>query len=185
MKNFIGGLFQTRKMAYEARQALHDAGFDDENVKILLLKRRRISSYREGITIQSVAFSALIGAIIGIVITAVLGLLIGQGLIDIPAFMPVSDPFFTLNAVGLFLAQGAVTGAILGAVAQLARGREKPAFTKTGISHGGVILAVNAAESRGDTAREVMNRAGAIDLVNLTEKWDSSVWSQFQELESP
>jgi hypothetical protein len=30
-----------------------------------------------------------------------------------------------------------------------------------------------------------MQQAGAIDLVNLTEKWNPNVWSEFRELQPP
>jgi hypothetical protein len=185
MKNFIGGLFQTKKKTYEAYQALQEAGFADEDITILSRKRSGFYAFREGVSIKSVAISALIGAVIGIGIAAILGYLIGQGVIRIPAFIPLRDPFFTLNAFGLFLAQGAVTGAILGVAARLAAAREKPAFTRTGITHGGVILAVNVEEHQGKIAREVLEQAGAIDLVDLSEKWKPDVWSEFRELQPP
>jgi hypothetical protein len=185
MKNFIGGLFQTRKQTYEAYQALQDAGFEDEDIMILSHKRNEFYPFREGVSIKSVGVSAMIGGLIGGGLAALLGYLIGQGVIDIPAFVPVTDPFFTLNAYGLFLAQGAVTGAILGVVARLAAAREKPAFTNAGITHGGVILAVNVAERQSNNAKKVMEEAGAIDLVNLTEKWNPKVWSEFRELQPP
>jgi hypothetical protein len=113
MKNFIGGLFQTKKLTYQAYRALQEAGFDDENITILLRKNTGIRPLRESVSIKSVAISAMIGGLLGGGLAALLGFLIGQGVIDIPAFVPVSDPFFTLNAFGLFLAQGGVTGAIL------------------------------------------------------------------------
>jgi hypothetical protein len=185
MENFIGGLFQTRERAYQAYQGLQAAGFDDEDLMILSRKRSGFYAFREGVSIKSVAISALIGAVIGTGIAALLGFLIGQGVIDIPAFIPLSDPFFALNAFGLFLAQGAVTGAILGVVARLATGKEKPTFTHSGITHGGVILAVNVEEHQVDNAREVMKQAGALDLVNLSEKWNPDVWSEFRELQPP
>lgn len=185
MKNYIGGLFQTRKQTYEALHTLQAAGLADDGIKILSRKRSGFYPFREGVSIRSVAIMALIGGVIGAGIAAFLGFLIGQEVINIPAFMPISDPFFALNAFGLFLAQGAVTGAILGVAARLAMAREKPVFTDSGITHGGVILAVNIEEPQGDQARAVMKEAGALDLVNLTEKWNEHVWSEFRELQPP
>jgi hypothetical protein len=185
MKNFIGGLFQTKKQTYEAYQALQDAGFADEDIMILSRKRSGFYPFREGVSIKSVAINALIGAVIGTGIAAILGYLIGQGMIRVPAFIPLRDPFFAVNAFGLFLAQGAVTGAILGVAARLATAKEKPAFTHSGITHGGVILAVNVEEHQRNNAREVMKQAGALDLVNLSEKWNPDVWAEFRDLQPP
>jgi len=141
----------------------------NESMKILTRKRDGVHPIRESVSVSSVAITALIGALIGIGFAAFLGLLISRGVIKIPAFIPVTDPFFTLNAFGLFLAQGAVTGAILGAVPRLAAAREKPAFTSSGITYGGVIVAVNADDNQRKDARAVMEKGGAIDLVNLSE----------------
>jgi len=105
--------------------------------------------------------------------------------IDIPAFVPLSSPFFTLNAFGLFLSEGIVTGAIIGVASRLASAREKPAFTRSGITHGGVVLAVNVDEARSENAKQVLEQTGALDLVNLSEKWDEGVWSGFKELQPP
>ena len=185
MKNFIGGLFNSKELAEQAYLALREAEFNDESMKILTRKRDGVRPVRESISVKSVAISALIGALIGIGVAAFLGFLIGQGVIDIPAFIPLSDPFFTLNAFGLFLAQGAVTGAILGAVTRLAAAREKPAFIPSGITHGGVIVAVNADENQRKDARAVMEKVGAIDLVNLSENWNQDIWSDFRELQPP
>jgi hypothetical protein len=185
MKNYIGGLFQTKQHAYEAYRSLEEAGFDNEDIMILSRKRSGVAAFREGVSIKSVAISALIGGVIGIGIAAILGYLIGQGVIEIPAFFPLRDPFFTLNAYGLFLAQGAVTGAILGVAARLAAAREKPAFVEEGITHGGVILAVNVGEQQSANAREIMEKSGALDLVNLSEKWNSNAWEEFRELQPP
>ena len=148
-------------------------------------KQTDVRPVRESISIKSVAVSALVGALIGGAVAAFLGFLIGQGVIDVPAFVPLSGPFFTLNAFGLFLAEGVVTGAILGTIARLATGREKPAFSRKGITHGGMILAVNADGSQREKAGELMQQAGALDVVDLSEKWNEEVWSEFRELEPP
>jgi hypothetical protein len=73
----------------------------------------------------------------------------------------------------------------VGVVARLAAAREKPVFTSAGITHGGVILAVNVEEHQSNNAKKIMQQAGAIDLVNLTEKWNPNVWSEFRELQPP
>ena len=65
MKNFVGGLFQTEKLTYEAYHALQEAGFDHEDIKILSRKRSGASKTRESISIKSVAVSAVFGGLIG------------------------------------------------------------------------------------------------------------------------
>lgn len=185
MKNYIGGLFQTSEKVDTAYQTLRRAGFEDEDMQILSRKETGTRTARESVSIRFVAIGALIGAVIGTAIAAILGFLISEGILDVPAFMPLPGSFFTLNAFGLLLAQGAVTGAILGVVARLATGREKPAFTETGITHGGIILVVNADEHERERASEGMKKAGAYDVVNLSEKWNDDAWADFRELQPP
>jgi hypothetical protein len=185
MKNFIGGLFQTEKLTYEAYRALQEAGFDNEDIMILSRKNTGARPLRESVSIQSVAIRAIIGGLLGGGLAALLGFLIGQGVIHIPAFIPQPDPFFTLNAFGLFLAEGVITGAFLGVVSRLAAAREKPAITRSGITHGGVVLAINVDEGQSKSAERLLEEAGAVDLVNLTEKWTPNVWSEFRQLQPP
>jgi hypothetical protein len=184
MKNIIGGLFKSKKSTNRAYWAMQNAGIEEENILILERKRRKI---RESGSIRLVAIYALIGTLIGIGVAAILGVLIGQEIIEIPGFTPdfMSLPFFVLEAYVLFLAQGAVTGAILGVAFRLAFARKKPAFTQSGITRGGLILAVNTNENQGQKVKRMMKEAGAIDLVNLTETWSFDVWSKFKQIRPP
>lgn len=184
MKNFIGGLFKSKKTTNRAYWALQSAGIDEENIMILERKRRKI---RESGPIRDVAIAALIGAVIGAGIASILGYMIGQGTIVVPAFRPdfTSLPSFVIEAYILFLAQGAVTGAILGVAVQLALTRRKPAFTRFGIKRGGMVLAVNTTEGQKKDAKRVMEEAGAVDLADLSEKWNYDVWSNFKQIQPP
>lgn len=169
-----------------AYQALQEAGFDDKNIMILASKNKKFRK-RESGKIKTVAMTAGIGALIGTGIAAILGYLIGQEIIVVPGFMPdfMSLPFFVVEAYILLLAQGAITGAILGVAFRLAFARKDPAFTRSGITRGGLILAVNTDESQKQDARQVMEDAGAVDMVNLTKKWNLDVWSKFKQLQPP
>lgn len=186
MEKIIGGLFKTKELTVRAYQALQEAGFEAENITILEPKLDGIHRDRKRGTSKSVGRSAFTGALIFTGIAAILGLLIGQGIIDVPAFMPdFKTPTFSVVAFSLFLAQGAVTGAIIGVVFRLAAAREKPVIDNTGITRGGLILAVNSGENQGKQARNVMEAAGAIDLADLSEKWEAEVWTKFKELNPP
>jgi hypothetical protein len=187
MKNFIGGLFKSKKFMKQAYWDLLEAGFDDEHILILASRRKKLRRGNKSGSIKSVAISALTGMLIGTGIAALLGYLIGQEIIVVPGFMPdfMPVPFFVFEAYFLFLAQGAVTGAILGVAFRLIFAREKPSITRTGITRGGVILAVDTDGSQKKTVRQVLEQAGAVDLVNLSEKWNLEVWSKFKQLQPP
>jgi hypothetical protein len=184
MKNFIGGLFKTKNKMRYAYQSLRKAGFHEENIMILVSKDKKSDKRKSG-TIRSVATSAAIGALIGTGFAAILGYLIGQEIIVIPGFMPNFVPLapFVIESYILFLAQGAVTGIILGVAFQLAFARKNPTFTNSGITRGGLVLAVNTNEDQGQKVKMMLKEAGAIDLENLTEKWNIDVWSKFKQIQ--
>jgi len=184
MKNFIGGLFKSQKKIRHAYQVLQKAGFQEENIMLLVSKDKKSNKRRSG-TIRSVATIAAIGALIGTGIAAILGYMIGQEIIVVPGFMPnfVPLPPFVIEAYILFLAQGAVTGVILGVAFQLAFARKNPTFTSSGTTRGGLIPAVNTNEDQGQKVKTMMKEAGAIDLENLTEKWNFDVWSKFKQIQ--
>jgi len=184
MKNFIGGLFKSKETTHRAYLALQSAGIDEENIMILERKRRKI---RDSGPIRNIAIAALIGALIGVGIASIVGYMVGQGNIVVPGFKPdfSSPSFLVVEAYILFIAQGAVTGAILGVATQLAFIRRKPAFTRFGIKRGGVVLAVNTTEGQKEDAKRVMKEAGAVDLADLSEKWNYDVWSNFKQIQPP
>jgi hypothetical protein len=44
---------------------------------------------------------------------------------------------------------------------------------------------VNTAEGKKSDARQVMEEAGAVDMADLSEKWNLDVWSKFKQIRPP
>src|SRR6266511_3553802 len=122
MKNFIGGLFKDRKVAELARQALLENGIDDSSINVLeCTHENEAVVLREHPSIQSIGIGALIGAFIVGGIGALLGLLVGFGVIHIPSLESAgpTEPFtitleFILTSLATGLIFGVMTGVILG-----------------------------------------------------------------------
>ena len=184
MKNAIGGLFRGKQEAGLAYNALEKMGFDGDDLLILEEKQKELNSARNRFPGQSILISAGIGAVIGALLAALIAFLIGRGQITIPGFAPNLErgTFLELLTFALFAAEGAVTGAILGAAFRLLTSPHKVEITPNGIRRGGVLVVVKVDETEKDEAVQVMQQAGAADLENLTEKWDQRVWTRFEQL---
>lgn len=185
MKNFIGGLFKKKKQANRAYGALREAGFKSEEITMWVHKKEVPLNYEHRVSAPEIGISAAIGAVVLGIIAAIIGLMISLGGLQIPGFRPdfARGQYLEMMAFALFIAQGAITGAILGAAFRLLTSRENAKITPTGIKRGGVLVVVNADEAQKEIAQRVMKESDALDLENLTEKWDSSVWAGFREIQ--
>ena len=185
MKTSIGGLFKKRKQAEQAYKTLQEAGFKSEEITIWVHKKKVPLNYEHRVSAREIGISAAIGAVVGGVIAALIGLLIGLGELQIPGLSPdfTRGPYLEMMAWALFVVQGAITGAILGVAIRLFTSRENAKITPTGIKRGGVLVVANADDSQKETAERVMKESGALDVENLTEKWDSKVWADFREVQ--
>jgi hypothetical protein len=185
MKNSIGGLFKKRKQAEQAYKALQEAGFKDEEITIWVHKKKVPLNYEHRVSAREIAISAAIGAVVGGIIAALIGFLIGLGELQIPGLSPdfTGGPYLEMMAWALFIVQGAITGAILGVAIRLFTSRENAKITSTGIKRGGVLVVVNADDTQKEIAERVMKENGALDVENLTEKWDSNVWAGFSKVQ--
>lgn len=186
MKNRIGGLFKKRKDAERANRALQKAGFQPEVISMLVRKPTIGPINRDRVTGPELGISAGIGALIVAVIGGFLGFLVGRGVIVLPGLEPRLVGLtlgFLLSAMLAGIVFGVLTGAILGTAIRLFISNEKVAITPLGIKRGGVlvVVSVNGVQSE-ESASQVLEENGAIDVENLTEKWDSKVWSRFQEV---
>ena len=185
MKNSIGGLFKQKKQAEGAYKALQEAGFNRAEIKMWVHKKNVPLNEEHRVTPLEIGLSALLGALIGGVLTTVIGFLIGIGEVMVPGVRPdfSRGPFLEMLGLFQFVMSGALAGAILGAAFRLLTSRENARITPTGIKRGGVLLVVNADTSQEEVAKGIMKENGALDLENLSEKWDSHVWEGFREIQ--
>ena len=185
MKNSIGGLFKTKEQADQAYRALQGAGFKGEEITLWVHKKDVPLNREHRVSVLEIGISAVIGAVIVVIITAIIGFLISRSEIFVPGFWPdfSRGPYLEMMAFFLFLATGALVGAILGAAFRLLTSRENARITPTGIKRGGMLVVVNTDGTQEEVAKRVLKENGALDLENLTQKWDSKVWEGFKEVQ--
>jgi hypothetical protein len=60
--------------------------------------------------------------------------------------------------------------------------REEDAATASRLCGGLLVVALVDEDHAADSARRALQASGAVDLQNLTDKWDLNVWSGFNRL---
>jgi hypothetical protein len=191
MKNFIGGLFKSRQNAEKARNALRERGLDGGSVNMLQCTHDKEAVILEkNPSITSIGRGALTGAMILGGVGAVLGLLVGFGVIRVPSLdssASVALPFqitwqFILAATLAGLLLGAWTGAILGAATRLAMPQYRKVDTFQQPSKGDLLLAVQADDPAVvNKVRSTLQENGAVSFEEFSDKWDPEIWSTMEE----
>lgn len=180
MKNLIGGLFETQENANRAYQALQDSGFSSNDINMFIQKPRNRTIRATNITIQDIAKNAFLGGLILGAIGAFIGFLVGTGRIVLPNLEPgtvdLNSAFLAVSimagAVG-----GGLTGVILGVASKLFRSREKAEVMTRKIKQGGVLVTVNAGDSKSEArVRRIMEENEVMEVGNPSEKWDLNAW---------
>jgi hypothetical protein len=191
MRNFIGGLFSNRKDAELAHKALLENGIEDASINVLECTHEQDAVVlNKQPSIQSIGIGALIGAILIGGLGALLGLLVGFGMIHIPSLEPSGGqtvPFeingqFIMTSVLTGIIFGVVTGIILGAAARLLMVRYRKVDTSHGVNKGDLMVAVEANDIRKETkAKLTMKEYGARKFEEFRDMWDTEIWSPSKE----
>lgn len=187
MKNFIGGLFSNRRDAELARKALLENGIEDTSIKILECTHEdQAVVLNKQPSIQSIGVGALLGAFLLGGLGALLGLLVGTGVIQVPSLEPAGGqtvPFeitsqFIVTSVITGIIFGMVTGAILGVATRLALVRYRKVDTSNGVKKGDLMVAVETNDIRKETkAKRTMREYGARKFEEFKDMWDTEIWS--------
>jgi hypothetical protein len=191
MKNYIAGLFKDQQGAVLARNALQEHGFENGSIN-LLERTENIAVVVRNPPIQSIAVAAVIGAVVVGAIGTLLGILSGMGVFPVPVTGPADGTTAPLDMTGQFFATsvltglmfGGLTGIILGVAARfwMNKYRKVDAHRKGN----NFMLAVQTDDMRKETkARMTMKEYGAVKFEEFREKWDSDIWSVFDEKQIP
>jgi hypothetical protein len=181
---FVGGLYKEQEQAVSAYYALREAGFPEDNITVLERKQGNELETERRTSARDVARSAGLGALLLGFVGAILVLLIGVGMLPIPAFLPNLEPGATGMTLGLAVITffiSAVTGAILGAAFKLSFSADKEEeIAEKDVKGGDILIVVNVDESKQTKAQSVMQDSEIVDVENLTEKWDPDIWSRYK-----
>ena len=187
MKNFIAGLFKDPQGALLARNALQKNGFEDESIN-LLERTENIAVIVKNPPIQSIAVAAILGAMVVGAIGALLGFLVGTGVLHIPTFEPSGGETIPFELTSQFFATSVLTGLLFGGVTGIILGvatrfwMDKYRKVDADRKGNNFMLAVQTDDMRRETkAKLTMKEYGAVKFEEFREKWDTDVWSVFEE----
>jgi len=187
----VVGLFDNRSDAQGAVQALHSAGFSNNDISFVGNNAR--GDYGDDTTSTSggseAGEGAGIGATGGAVLGGLTGLLVGLGALVIPGIGPVVAAGTLATALGstavgagIGAAAGGLTGALVGAGVP----EEDANVYSEGVRRGGALLSVQAdSEAEANRAAEVMNQYNVVDIDRRGEQFRSGGWNRFDENAGP
>jgi hypothetical protein len=158
MSKLVSGIFHTNAEADRAVAQLFDAGFAPEDVSLLMSEttRGREFAIEKGTKAPE---GAATGATVGGVIGAIAGALVAVGTLTVPGLALVAAGPIVAALSGL--GAGAATGGLAGALVGLGIPDHEAKFYKEEIGKGGILVGVYAHQDRIDTARKILDAAGA------------------------
>lgn len=163
------GLFDSRQSAEAAIENLKDAGYDPEEISVIMrdVKEGEVLAEDTG---TKVAGGAVSGATTGGVIGGIAGLLVGVGAIAVPGIggLLIGGPIAAalgLTGAAASTVSGAVTGALagglLGALVSLGLPEDTARIYEERIREGAILVAVPTDEGEETEARGLMEEQGS------------------------
>ncbi len=193
MAKTIAGLYDSFQDAREVQTALVNAGFDRKDISILAANAdnrykdfvdRNIdeSEYdKYYVTDDDGRNRAAEGATAG-------GVLGGAGGLVLALLVPGAGPFTVtgwLAASLIGLAGGAITGGILGALADAGIDDADATVYSEGVRRGYSLITVKADDNRAAQAARIMNDHGAINTDERADYWESQGWERSYDADAP
>ena len=169
----IVGLFKQRAEAEAAVEALKEAGFDEDNISLVLRQESLAGdgAVSEPLPDQSnredTAVGAALGAVSGAALGGFAGLLFGVGSVTVPGIgvLVASGALLSgLSAVAVGAGVGATAGGLMGALIGFGIPEEEARRHAEGVKEGGVVVVVHADKARLTPAEQAIRRAGAIEI---------------------
>ena len=153
----VAGVFDSHADAVEALQELKDAGFEPDQVSIVMLQ----APEPEGEEPPRFHVDRRRGVVAGGVLGGLTGWLIGATAVAVPGLGALLAAGALVGAVGAGV--GAATGGIIGHLVKEGLTHEEAQYYDERVRHGAVLMTVRADESRADEAHAIMHRLGAHD----------------------
>jgi len=174
MAKTVVGVFDTISEAQRAVTDLTSAGFSRDDLSLVAGESDEAKSVIGGGQAGNEKSTAVPRAAAGAGIGAAAGILAGLVALAIPGVGPVlaAGPLAATLLGGA--AVGAATGGLIGAMTGVGIPEEHAHHYAEAVRRGSVLVMVNAPDERAQEAAEVMNRAGAIDVMRRAARWEKT-----------
>lgn len=178
----VVGVFNTMEDAQHAVRELESSGFVRDDISLIANKNAsgRDVPGASGVTDDTattgigsnVAADAGIGAALG----GIGGLIWSFAALGVPGVGPVlaAGPIIAaLSGAGI----GAVTGGVIGALTQSGIPEDEAHHYAEGVRRGGVLVTVHTNDADAERARDILDRAGAVDMDDRASNWRDQGWT--------
>ena len=180
----IVGLFDEYSEAEQAVDILEQNGVDKSSISLVQLQRDSEKLVYENTNAGK-------GVVTGAATGGVVGLLAGLSVLVIPGIGPVlatgavaSALTTTLGMTAIGAGVGAAAGGLLGALVDVGLTHKEASFYAEGVKRGGILLTVSANLGQEERIKEILRRAGAVDMNIRRQSWENEGWTHFDETEN-
>jgi uncharacterized protein (TIGR02271 family) len=173
MPKTVVGFFDNFRQAENAVEELNRSGFRREDLSIIANQEVRSSSRTQkggGDDDGDAGTGAAVGATTGAVVGGAAGLIASLAGLSIPVVGPIlaAGPIVAmLSGAGV----GAVAGGLIGALVNLGVPEEEARVYEEGIKRGGTLVTLKTDDAKAQTAADIMNRHGAVDIKQRATQW--------------
>lgn len=175
MTRNMTALFDDYDGAVEAVRRLNQAGIPDAQISVVSGTEKHRSSTKSQIDDNTVSDAGK-GAAIGGAIGGGAGLLAGLGMLAIPGLGPVVAAGWLASTLA-GLAAGATTGGLIGALVDTGLSEDEAHAYAEGIRRGGTIVSVRVDDALAQTALDILDDGGTVNMDQRTAQWRNEGWS--------
>jgi hypothetical protein len=175
MAKAIAGFYRTLAEGEQAKAALHDAGFTQDEVGFVAGDAGGHTAPRVGPSLpdEGSGSEAVDDAFVG----GAIGLAAGLFAVLVPGFgwLVAAGPL-----VGAFggMTAGVAVGGLVGILKDHNISEVQAEFYAEGVRRGGALVTVHGvSQDREETARKILDREGAIEVEQLADEWRRSGWT--------
>jgi len=183
MAKQVVGLFDTTQDAHGAVQALRDAGFNGDDISVIVNESRGGDYATDGGSeaVEGAGAGATGGAVLG----GLGGLLVGLGALVIPGIGPVIAAGTLATALGtaaVGAGLGAAAGGLVGALVGAGIPEDDAGVYAEGVRRGGALVTVQAAsDDDAERAADILDSYNVVDIDERSATYRSGGWSGFDE----
>lgn len=175
MAKAIAGFFRTRGEGENAKAALYQAGFSQDQVNFVANDSRGHKIPKVGPALKDAGSESEAGsdAFVG----GVIGLAAGMIAVVVPGIGPLLAAGPIAGAIG-GLTAGVAAGGVIGLLRDHGVSEEEAEFYAEGVRRGGSLITVRGInEERGKEASKILDKSGAIEVEQLADEWRASGWA--------
>jgi uncharacterized protein (TIGR02271 family) len=175
MKRTLTALFDDYDAATVAVRRLKEIGIPDADISLVGGGEKHRSATATDVDDDEVSDAGK-GAAIGGAIGGGAGLLAGLGMLAIPGLGPVVAAGWLASTLA-GLAAGAATGGLVGALVDAGLSESEAHAYAEGVRRGGTLVSARVEESLVQTAVDILDDHGTVDIGERETQWRSEGWS--------